>query len=53
MLGKRSIDGDRVIHSWQPSAINGPLAKFNFFFFKVVDVLHSRNLFLIEKRARY
>ena len=34
-----------MAHSWHPSATNGPVAKLNkifSFFFKVVNVLHSR-----------
>jgi hypothetical protein len=31
-----SIDGNSVAQSWHPSAMNGPAAKFNNFFFRTV-----------------
>jgi len=32
MLRIWSIDGNSVVHSWHPSAVSGPVAKFNIFF---------------------
>lgn len=33
ILCLRSIDGNSVVHSWEPSAMNGPVTRFNKIFF--------------------
>jgi len=48
------IHGNCVVHSWHPSALNEPVAKFsNFFSYRFGWVTFAKICFLIEKTARY
>jgi hypothetical protein len=55
MLCIWSIDGNSVVHSWQPSPVNGPLAKLNNFIFSKScrPVTFVKFGFLRENTARY
>ena len=50
MLCIWSIDGNSVAHSWNPSATNGPVAKFNkIFFFEQLSMGYIREILFSDR----